>query len=127
MFLDMRTMESEVMDMNTYEKRRRSTTRTRVRVRVKSRIRFITFLVLVIGLFAGTIGFATGLNDSTASVTSDYTSYTVVSGDTLWDIADQISCGSTDTRKVVHAICRLNDIQAEELQPGMVLTIPADF
>ena len=103
--------------------RRRTVTRTRV----KSRTRFITFLIIVIGLIVGALGFVTGMNDSTASETDDYISYTVESGDTLWAIADSVNTTNTDTRKIVHAICLINDIQADDLQPGMILTLPAEM
>ena len=102
-------------------------TRTRTRTRVKSKFRFITFLIIVMGLMVGAFGFVTGLDESTASVTEDYAKYAVESGDTLWDIANDVNHHNTDTRKIVHAICQLNDIQADDLQPGMVLTVPTDL
>ena len=100
---------------------------TTKRLRVKSPLRFITFLIIVFGLMVAGFGFVTGQNESTASLTSDYVSYTVESGDTLWDIANTINTTDTDTRKVVHAICQINEIQAGDLQPGMVLTIPTEL
>ena len=102
-------------------------TRTRRRIRVKSRPRFITFLIIMIGLIVGSFGFATGLNESTASVTSDFTTYTVCAGDTLWDIANTFNYNNKDTRMIVHAICQANDIQAGDLRPDMVLSIPTDM
>lgn len=100
---------------------------TRVRVRIRSKFRFITFLIIVLGLTVGMFGFVTGMNESTASMTQDYTSITVDVGDTLWDIANSVNHKNTDTRIIVHAICQLNDIQAGDLQPGMVLTVPTDM
>lgn len=111
----------------TVKTRTRSGKKVRRRTRVKSRARFITFLILTIGLALGTIGFATGINESTASVTQDYTSYTVEAGDTLWDIAGKTCQSHTDVRKMVFVISQLNDLQAEDLRPGMVLTIPVDM
>ena len=113
-------------NMRTGAVHRRSV-RARTRTRVKSRPRFIAFLVIMIGLVVGSLGFATGMYDTTASVTTDYTSYTVGYGDTLWDIANEAYQGNTDTRKIVYAICQLNDIQAGDLQPGMILTIPTEL
>lgn len=109
-------------------KTRTSTGRTvRKKTRVKSRPRFITFLVIMIGLIVGGFGFLSGINESTASVTTDYASYTVAYGDTMWDIADEVNHSDTDTRKVVYAICQINDIQAGDLQPGMVLRVPTNL
>ena len=98
-----------------------------IRVRVKSRVRFITFLVLMFGLMVGVFGFITGINETTASVNEDYVSYIVADGDTVWDIAQKLNTNDTDIRKVVFAICQINDITAGDLQPGMVLTVPADL
>ena len=102
-------------------------TNRRVRTRVKSRPRFIAFLVIMIGLLVSGFGFTAGLYDTTASVTTDFTSYTVAPGDTVWDIADEVSGSDTDTRIIVHAICQMNDIQAQDLQPGMVLFVPTNL
>ncbi len=99
----------------------------RIRTRVKSRPRFITFLVIVIGLFVGGFGFATGINDTTASVTTDYTSYTVAPGDTVWDIAKHFKNDDTDIGKAVYEICHANDIQDGCIQSGMILTIPENL
>lgn len=105
----------------------RTVRRTRTRTRIKSNTRFIAFLIIVIGLAVGAFGFVTGINDTTASVTTDYTEYTVGTGDTLWDIANTVNHKGSDTRKIVHVICQLNDIRADAIQPGMVLTIPTDM
>ena len=106
-----------------------NTTRTnrRTRVRVKSKFRFITFLVITFGLMVGAFGFAAGTYESTASVTTDYATYAVEAGDTLWDIAEQVNDSDTDTRKVIHAICQINEIHADDLQPGMVLVVPTNL
>ena len=96
-------------------------------IRVKSRFRFITFLVIVTGLMISGLGFATGINESTASVTTDYDTYVVSYGETLWSIADEINDSNMDTRKVLYVIRQLNDIQPEDLQPGMELIVPANI
>lgn len=100
--------------------------RTRRRIRVKSRCRFVAFLVIVAGLMITGLGFATGMNESTASVITDYETYVVGSGDTLWSIAEDINQSDLDTRKVIYVIRQMNDdIQPEDLRPGMELTVPA--
>ena len=94
------------------------------RFRVKSKPRFITFLVIMTFMIIGGIGFAAGSFDSTASTVDEYTTYTVGYGDTLWSIADEYKSDRTDVRKAIFVISDINGISAEELQPGMELTIP---
>ena len=50
---------------------------------------------------------------------------TVAPGQTLWDLAEEIS-PSADPRDVVADIKRLNALSVETLQPGQRLEIPAD-
>ncbi|SEN87246.1 LysM peptidoglycan-binding domain-containing protein [Cryobacterium sp. TMT1-3] len=50
---------------------------------------------------------------------------TVDPGQTLWDLAEEIS-PSEDPRDVVADIKRLNALSVETLQPGQRLEIPAD-
>ncbi len=99
----------------------------RKRYRIKSKFRFITFIVITVGLLIGIIGAVSGLNDSRAMTAVEYKEIEICSGDTLWDIANTYKSDSTDTRKAVYRICRINDIQASDLVPGMILSIPEDF
>ena len=50
---------------------------------------------------------------------------TVEPGQTLWDLAEEIS-PSADPRDVVAGIKRLNALSVETLQPGQRLEIPTD-
>lgn len=95
--------------------------------RIKSKSRFITFVVIVAFMIIGGIGFATGSHESTAQAADDFTTYTVGYGDTLWSIADEYRNDRTDVRKAIFVISDINDIRAEDLQPGMELTIPVDL
>lgn len=92
--------------------------------RVKSSFRFITFLVIVIGLVVGTAGFFLGHNTANAIENSDYVTVQVEPGDTLWDIAKEYKDDRVEMRDAVYAICELNDITADEVQAGMQLTVP---
>lgn len=103
------------------------TNHRRSHLRIKSKFRFAAFIIITFGLLVGAFGFVAGVDESTASMTTDYISYTVESGDTLWDIANSVNNNNADTRRIVHAICHMNDITAGDLQPGMVLTVPTNF
>jgi len=92
--------------------------------RVKSKFRFITSIAIALGLCIGLFGFITGTHESTALTTNGYTQVEVSDGDTIWEIAENVKTRNMDTRQVVHEICKANDIQAADLQPGMILVIP---
>lgn len=95
------------------------------RYRIKSKFRFITFLVIVIGLTVGLFGYITGFDISTALVrhTNDV-HIEILAGDTIWDIADKYKNDNTDLRKAVYEICQANDIHDGAIQEGMTLIIP---
>lgn len=52
-------------------------------------------------------------------------SYRVVSGDTLWDLADERTEPGGDVRSVVRTIQRLNDLDGGLILPGQVIVVPA--
>ena len=80
-----------------------------------------------IGLCIAGFTAVTGLNTSVALTKQTYTQVQVSSGDTLWTIANAYKDENTDTRKAVYEICQVNDIEASDLHPGMVLEIPEDL
>lgn len=49
--------------------------------------------------------------------------YTVVAGDTLWEIAAR-NAGNRDVREVIYQIEKVNGLKSVEIQPGQVLVIP---
>lgn len=53
-----------------------------------------------------------------------YTEITIVTGDTLWELAKAYGPVDQDVRKVIHAICKINDTSAEKIQPGQKILIP---
>lgn len=101
-----------------------NTSKKRKKYRIKSKFRFITSMIIMIGLCVAGFTALTGLNTSVALTKQTYTQVQVASGDTLWSIADTYKDENTDTRKAVYEICQVNDIQASDLHPGMVLSIP---
>ena len=57
----------------------------------------------------------------------DHEEYIVVSGDTLWAIARQRGCNSSDTRELVYRIMEYNEMSRADLTPGDRLLLPADL
>ena len=95
--------------------------------RIKSRPRFIISVTIMAGLIIAGFSFITGLDETTALEKTKYTEIEVVSGDTLWNIASDYKDNDTDPRDAVYRISRINDVKASELEPGMILKIPADL
>lgn len=99
--------------------------KTNKKYRIKSKFRFIMFLVIVMGIAAGTFGYITGMDVSTAlEQPGEPVTVEVTVGDTVWDIAEHFTGNGTDIRKAVYEICEANDLQNAQIHSGMVLTIP---
>ena len=98
--------------------------RTRKKYRIKSKFRFITSMIIMIGLLVGGISLITGMNKSFALTQPHFTEVEICYGDTLWDIANTYKSYDTDTRRAVYEICKVNDIEASDLEPGMVIRVP---
>lgn len=84
----------------------------------------LSFLVIFCGIAALS---ATTLNERSHAYDYDTTTvYYVSSGDTLWDIAKQVSGNSHnhDTRKVIDEIQKLNNLETVDIFPGDLLTVP---
>ena len=102
-------------------------TRKRKKYRIKSKFRFITSITVMAILLVSALGFIFGLNDSQALTKTEYEQIQISSGDTLWQIANEYKTDDTDTRKAVYKICQINDIDASELYPGMVISVPKEL
>ncbi|MCR5034566.1 MAG: LysM peptidoglycan-binding domain-containing protein [Clostridia bacterium] len=102
--------------------------KTTKKYRIKSKFRFIMFVVIVLGLAAGTFGYVTGNDVSTAlEQPGDQITVEVTAGDTVWDIAKHFAGNDTDIRKAVYEICEANDLQDAQIHSGMTLTIPENL
>ncbi len=96
--------------------------------RIKSKFRFIAFIVVVLGIAAGTLEYLTGYDVSTALENpGDQITVEVSAGDTVWDIAKHFTSDGKDIRKAVYEICEANDLQDGRIQSGMILTIPENL
>jgi hypothetical protein len=95
---------------------------TTLRITRRGRVVLATLIalpVLVVSLFLaapGAVAESTGNADS-----HDYV--TVLAGDTLWTIAENIAPQS-DPRDVIHAIMTLNQLSSAALTPGQEIAIP---
>ena len=112
-------MEGDVNSMTNVKSRKR--------YRVTSKFRFITSMVMMIGIMVGIFGLVSGINVSRAITEPQYTQVEVCYGDTLWNIANTYKSDDTDTRRAVYEICAINDIEASDLVPGMTISVPEDL
>ncbi len=97
------------------------------RLVIKSKLRFVIFLLSVLMFSVTLINVSFGADKASYNQSDNYIEIEVSSGDTLWDIANTYCDYSSDTRKVVHEICLINDIKASDLKEGMTIKIPTNL
>lgn len=103
------------------------TNRRRKKYKITSKFRFITSIIVMTCMAIGFIGAVSGLDISRALTKPQYTQVEIVSGDTLWNIANTYKSNDSDTRRAVFEICKINDIEASDLKPGMVISVPQNL
>jgi LysM repeat protein len=97
---------------------------TKKKYRIKSRVRFFAFVLIIMLLTVTAANTVLGLNNAEGQTKDQYTVVEVLYGDTIWDIAREYLSDDMDLRYAVHIIMSINNITAEELQPGQTLKIP---
>lgn len=95
-----------------------------MKYRVANRFRFTVFVVIMIIMLTAVSNLVLGLNKVDGSTIQEYKTVEIFSGDTLWAIAQQYMPYEADTQKAVYEICRINDINASQLQAGMTIQVP---
>jgi LysM repeat protein len=98
--------------------------KTKKRYRIKSRVRFFAFVLVMMLMTVTAANTLLGLNNAEGQTKDQYTVVEVLYGDTIWDIAKDHMSDDMDLRDAVHVIMSINNISAEELQPGQTLKIP---
>ena len=91
--------------------------------RITSRTRFIAFVAISIILFTMIFNFAFTLSTAQSESTEQYIKVGVMSGDTLWSIAETYM-PDMDTREAVYIIKQVNDLDSNIITAGSVLEIP---
>ena len=92
--------------------------------KVVNKFRFTVFVVLTIIILTTAVNFALGFNTAASLTRTDYMDVRIVSGDTLWSIAENYMPQDMDTREAVYKLCRVNDISAADLYAGMTIQVP---
>ena len=92
--------------------------------RITSRTRFIAFVAISITLFTMIFNFVFQLNTAQSESVDQYIKVSVMTGDSLWSIA-QTYMPDSDTREAVYMIKQINGLETDNITVGTVLDIPA--
>ncbi|MDQ1122690.1 LysM peptidoglycan-binding domain-containing protein [Microbacterium trichothecenolyticum] len=103
------------------------TTRLRITARGRRVVAFLVALPLAVALGIAAVGGGAALASGDAGAPAgSFTEITVMSGETLWSIAEDIA-PSADPRDVVAEITRLNALQGGAVSAGQRIAIPAEY
>ena len=108
----------------------RTASAAEARLRLTTRGRRLLVALAALPLAAG-IGFAalsggSALASGETVATADFDTVTVMPGDTLWAIAEEVA-PAEDPRTVIHEIEKLNALSSGSLQVGQQLAIPGQY
>lgn len=103
------------------------TTRLRLTVRGRRVVAFLAALPLLIALGAAALGGGAALASfDTGAPAGTFSEITVMSGETLWSIAEEVAPGA-DPRDVIAEITRLNALDGGVISAGQRIAIPARY
>lgn len=94
------------------------------RIRVANRKRFTIFLTTMIIISTMIFTGLCKLNLAYSTSDSNYTEMTILSGDTLWEIAKRNNPYNKDIRIIVHEIMEINNMKSASIKAGSVIKIP---
>ncbi len=96
------------------------------RKHIRGRIRFTFFLMMTVIISVAGINTLLGLNNANGQTKSTYITVEVVSGDTLWTIAENYMPDDMDPREAVYQIKRANGLEQSKISSGEQLRIPTN-
>lgn len=103
------------------------TTRLRLTARGRRVFAFLAALPVVIALAVAIVGGGAALASSeTGASVGAFAEITVMSGETLWSIAEDVAPGA-DPRDVIAEITRLNALENGSVAAGQRIAIPAEY
>lgn len=94
------------------------------RHRIKSDFRFTLFLLVCMILIILMANAIFAFNPAVSLTEKTYETIEIFSGDTLWEIAKEYAPDNMDLRRAVYKLQELNNLNAADLMPGMVIKIP---
>lgn len=106
-----------------------ATPRTRLRLTTRGR-RLLAFLAAIPAVLALTVAILSGggalASGEHGAPAGTFEKVTVMPGDTLWSIAEDVAPG-VDPRDVVDDIMRLNALPSGSLMAGQTLALPLEY
>ncbi|MCW2164109.1 LysM domain-containing protein [Microbacterium hydrothermale] len=103
------------------------TTRLRITARGRRVVAFLVSLPLVVALGVAIVGGGAALaSNEGGAAAGSFAEITVMSGDTLWSIAEDLA-PAADPRDVVAQITRLNALSGGSVTAGQRIAIPARY
>ena len=102
------------------------TTRLRLTARGRRALAVVAALPAVVALSIAVISGGGAIASSDSGAATSFATVTVMPGDTLWSIAEQVAPAS-DPRDVVDAIMRLNALPSAGLDAGQSIAIPVEY
>lgn len=94
------------------------------RLRIANKRRFITVISALIFVLGVLISSAAMMMVASADAPVVWQEITVNDGDTLWDIAGNVSSESEDIRLKIHTIIEENNLKGANIYPGDTLRVP---
>ncbi len=103
------------------------TSRLRITARGRRVVAFLVSLPLVVALGVAVVGGGAALaSNEEGAPAGSFAEITVMSGDTLWSIAEDLA-PAADPRDVVAQITRLNALSGGSVTAGQRIAIPAEY
>lgn len=103
------------------------TTRMRITARGRRVVAFLVALPLAAALAIAVVGGGAALaSDEAGAPAGSFTEITVMSGQTLWSIAEELA-PAADPRDVIAQITRLNALSGGSVTAGQRIAIPAEY
>ncbi|OXM87915.1 LysM peptidoglycan-binding domain-containing protein [Paenibacillus rigui] len=92
--------------------------------RMAKRLVALLAVLIIVGLFSLCVSIVAGEQDAFAAATASPQSVEVVSGDTLWTIAETHAAKGQDIREYINRIKSLNHLKSSMLHEGQLLILP---
>jgi LysM repeat protein len=103
-----------------------ASTRLRLTVRGRRLLAALAALPLAVGIGFAAISGGSALASGESAATAAFDTVTVMPGDTLWAIAEDVA-PTADPRTVISEIQKLNALSSGSLQVGQQLSIPSEY